>query len=237
MNEEMKPVLDMETLQAKVTEFAMKGAIESIKEFYSGYNSPFRKAIDKELSEKKISGSLELPDIIALINQSLSKEIDTIANQAVAQTFIPLVTRFLTRAEKEIKFSDILRAFIEELNIESSEDCTVSIEEDHQYHWLDVNISKEGNAYAFTMHIEHDKKAEDDKKQKYMILSLPRSEARTRTTMTLIADNVRLELPFTRDVLSDKFTSYIATLIIARSIITMDCDDFEEDMFPEKCHC
>jgi hypothetical protein len=47
------PVLNTEVLQEKATEFAMKGAIESIKEFYSGYNSPFRKQIEEQLNKTK----------------------------------------------------------------------------------------------------------------------------------------------------------------------------------------
>ena len=53
------PVLDGEELSKKVNEFAMKGALKSIEEYYTGYNSPFMKAINEELSKMKIGTGIE----------------------------------------------------------------------------------------------------------------------------------------------------------------------------------
>lgn len=52
-------------------------------------------------------------------------------------------------------------------------------------------------------------------------------------------DGVTLEMPFTRDVLADDFTAYIARLVIGNCLITMDCTDFRDEMFPEdeECRC
>jgi hypothetical protein len=56
--------------------------------------------------------------------------------------------------------------------------------------------------------------------------------------MKISIDGASVEIPFTKGVIEDEFTSYIATLVIANSKITFDVDEFSEDMFPEdECHC
>ena len=232
------PVLDTEVLQEKATEFAMKGAVESIKEFYSGYNSPFRKQIDEQLTQTKISSGIELPDIIALINESLTKEIDLIANTAISKTFIPLVQKFLVRENKEISFSEILKEFVRVTEAKNYDDCEISIKES-QHGWLDVELSSEEKVYSICLHQDYNSKKEE--KQKYQLLSLPRdynSKEKYGQTMKLSIDGATLEMPFTKDVLHDDFTAYIARLVIGNCLITMDCKDFDEDMFTnDECHC
>ncbi len=229
------PTLNMQTLQEKVNEYAMKGAIESIKEYYSGYNSPFRKAIDEQLQKAPLSRNLDLPDIIALINESLSQEMLKIANTAIAETWIPKVQRFLTREEKEIKFSDFLKSFVECTDSEEYDDCNVSIEEHEKYEWLTVEISNEERSYTLTFHRDHESKKEGIKK--YSILSMPRNYGNTDKYQKLKVGDSVLELPLLPDVLSDEFVSYIARVIISKSLFTMDCDGFDEEMFPSHCHC
>ena len=232
------PVLDTAVLQEKVTEFAMKGAIESIKEFYSGYNSPFRKEIDKQLSQIQIGSGIELPDIISLINESLTKEIDLIANTAISKSFIPLVQRFLVREEKEIAFSDILREFVKSTDAEHYDDWELSIKSS-QYEWLDVELSTEDRVYSLCLHRDYESKKQGI--EKYRLLSLPRDHSQNEMygqKMRLSIDGVTLEMPFTKDILHDQFTSYIARLVVGNCLITMDRRDFTEDMFPgNECHC
>ena len=48
-----------------------------------------------------------------------------------------------------------------------------------------------------------------------------------------IENGVTLELPFTKDILKDNFTSYIARLVMSGSLIIMDVEYFEDWMFPE----
>lgn len=231
------PVLDMAVLQEKANEYAMKGAIESIKEYYSGYNSPFRKKIDEDLKKQELGWSLELPDILALINESLTKEMEVIANTAVSHTYVPMVQNLLTRVNKEIRFSEILKEFIECVEPDHMHDCEVSVKENSSHGWLEVNIEHEKRSYELTLHKDHDSEKKGEKK--YYILSLPYnsfSDSR-KDKMTFEMEGGKLEMPFQRDVLKDKFLSYIARVIICRSVITMDTREFDEDMFPERCHC
>ena len=239
MNTQILPQLNLDILQQKANEFAMQGAIKTLEEYYSGYNSPFRKAISNELDGREIStGSIALPDIIALINQRLSHEIDIIANNAVSKSFAPMVSKFLTRIEKHITFSQILKEFIRCNEIEDPYDASVEITKDSQYSWLNIRLQSSDREYKMAFHVAWDAATRKDT-DKYHILSLPYGDSRHKQTMKLSISDATLELPFTPSVLEDSFLSYIARIIICRSEITMDCQDFDEDWFVDEdsCHC
>lgn len=225
------PVLDYEALQKKANESAMKGAMQAFEEFYSGYNSPYRKAIEADLKNKEISTTFELPDIIATINDSLSKEIDSIANEAISKTFVPLVKQFLTRESKELDFSYILRSFIVFQYPRNRDDFSCEVTKHREYDWLDVTLTHEDVEYNFTLHLI----SKSDPK-KFQILSLPRNKDNYNRVMKLKVEDVTLEMPFTTDIIKDRFNSFIANILISKSEINMDCDDFEDDWF-DHCHC
>lgn len=230
--------VDTDLLKQKANEFATKGALKAIEDFYTGYDSPYKKAIMKTLSGNSMDNlSLDLPDIVSLINEHLTIEIDAIANTAVAKTFIPLVAQFLTRQEKIANFSDILKGFIESSSQSDTytEDFNVSVEKDYKYSWLNIEVSDLKRTYSFTLHEDYQSK--QNKELKYKLLSLPHTDKNERTMMKLHVDNATLELPFTRDILKDSFVAHLAGYIISDTIITMDTESFEDDMFPERCHC
>jgi hypothetical protein len=234
---DLVPVIDPEVLQEKVNQAAMKGALSTIEDFYNGYNSPFKKAIKEDLESKEIRHSFELPDIIATLNDSLTDEIDRIANTAISKSFVPLVQRFLTRTDDEIKFSDILKEFVESNRSSDRDYFDVSIKRREEYSWLDVNLSSENKTYRLTLHTDY--KSEKEGNVKYIFLGLPYTDNSRIQTMKLSVENgVTLELPFTRDIIKDEFMSYIARLVMSGSLITMDVEDFEDWMFPEDgCRC
>jgi hypothetical protein len=229
------PELDLKALEEKAKEFAMKGAIKEIEDYYMGYNSPFREQIKKDLDKKTASIHLELPDIIGLINESLTLEIDRIANNSIAETFVPLATNALTRISGDVKFSDILREFIDFCHSDFKDGYRPEVSVDESAHgWLDINITytdfrDKEIAYDITLHQSHSEKG------KYCVLSLPRSETPYNYTKTMKLSNgdSTIEMPFTRDSLKDEFTSYIARILISKSIIVMDCGEFDDDMFRE----
>lgn len=232
------PELDLKILEEKAKEFAMKGAIKEIEDYYTGYNSPFRKKIKDDLENKTASIHLDLPDIIGLINESLTKEIDRIANKSIAESFVPLATNALTRISGDVKFSDILKEFVRccYIDFKHGYNPEVSIVES-THEWLEVNLSfndyrDNENVYDITLHSASHR---DKGKGKYCILSLPRTHVPHNYTETMKLSNGEstIEIPFTRDSLKDEFTSYVARLLISQSLIVMDCDDFDEDMFRE----
>lgn len=243
------PQINFELLQQKANEYAMKGAEESLKEFYTGYNSPYKKAMDENLKNKGLDHSFDIPDIIGVLNDKFSDEIDQIANQAISKSFIPLIKKFLIRENPEIKFSYILEQFIERTDFEynqkyndldNSDYSVEKVDEDRasssffSYRISDGKIGYELRFYKGNSGIE--------------IITLPykldkngtyydRSDSREKMTVSL--DGVKLEIPFTRGILEDDFMSFIARLVIGNVKIIFDCEDFNDDMFPtnDHCHC
>ena len=225
------PVLDYEALQKKANESAMKGAMQAIEEFYSGYNSPYRKAIEEDLKNKSISYTFELPDIIAALNDSLSKEIDKIANEAISKTFIPLVQRFLQRAKPEIEFSEILREFVDCMSSSDRDDFSIDIDEDSRWKWLSIKLKCEDKEYQMSFHLDS-----NSKEKRYKALSLPYNKSTYGKMMKLSLGGATLEMPFTSDIIKDSFMSFMANIVMSGSLIIMDCEDFDYEMF-DHCRC
>lgn len=230
--------VDSSVLEEKAKDFAMKGALKAIEDFYTAYDSPYKKQITEHLLKNEIgSGRFNLPDIISLINEHLTIEIDKIANTAIAKTFVPLVTKLLIRQEKESIFSNILKQFIKTADYDNDkiDNFSIMVRKNEKYGWIDVGMEDSKRSYTFTLHEEYESKKTQN--IKYSLLSLPCSTDKERQIMKLNIDGATLELPFTRDILKDNFLMYLAGYIISDTIITMDTLEFDEDMFPETCHC
>ncbi len=241
------PVLDTDKLQQKANEAAHKGALSAIEEFYTGYNSPYKKAITENLVNKGVDTAMEIPDIIGVLNEAISKEIDMIANIAVSKTFVPMVKNFLTRADAEMKLSDILKEFIEATEYEDDDDhdkddYSLEIKKDDGS-FIHVVVSDGKMSYDIGFYIKTKK---DDPIKVGTIYTLPRLTNQadkyasiTRTMKISLDGGATLELPFTPKVLEDNFMSFIARLIIAETKVTIDVDEFKDDMFPENegCRC
>jgi hypothetical protein len=231
------PVLDTAILQEEANKAAMKGAIKVFDDFYNGYNSPYKKAIEEDLKAKKLGANIQLPDIIGILNESLSAEVDRLANTAISKSFLPLVQKFLTRTDPEIPFSAILKEFIECIDDSDldPDDYTVEIKEDARYEWLDIKVGVGKQNYSFTLHFDYKSKKEGLKK--YKLPNLPYTPDSRQKKMKLSIGDASLELPFTTDILKDDFMSYMARIVISESLITMDMDYFDDSLFPERCHC
>ena len=232
MNIEVPP-LDEEKLKEAAKEAAMKGALAEIKEYYEGYNSPYRKKVKEELEKQEFSFPVTLPDIIGQINETLTAEINKIAANSISNTFLPKVQQNLTRTEPVIKFTEILQKFISHHEGEY-DDYEVSVEES-RHGWLNVKLSFKDQTTELTLHKDHSSKEQ----KQYKILGLPRANERGAYDdyMTLYKDG-SFKIPFTKDVLSNDFILFCARVMLSESLIVMDETNFDEDMFEkDECHC
>lgn len=229
------PVLDEKVLQEKTNEYALKGANDVIKEFYTGYDSPYKKALREAMLNKELGLRFDLPDIVAKINDAITGEIDKLANEAIALTYIPMVKELITRAEPVIKFSDFLREIISDLFIKHPEDIELEMELNAKYGWYEITITTEERSWSLTLH----KGFEDSKEtEKYFqFLSLPDMQERQNRFMKLKVGDVSLEIPFTSNILNDKVARLVATYLIAKTKIVVDVTELEDEFFPERCHC
>lgn len=233
------PVINIEELQTAANKYAQEGAVKTIKDFYTGYNSPYIKSLEENLTNRGFDHAFTLPDVVANINEALSAEIDKIANAAVAKTFIPLVTKILTRADAEMKFSKILEEFIRCVRFEYDtdqdvNDFDVEVEKGDES-FLRLVISNNDKRYELGLY--HEGKYNKELKDVYTIFSLPKNHGKSNQTMKIAIENATLELPFTPGILHDDFIAFTAGLVMANTKITFDVMEFNEEMFPSRGHC
>lgn len=239
--DQITPVIDTKVLQEKANEYAQKGAEETMKEFYSGYSSPYRAAIREQLENKGIDSNFDIPDIVANINEELSNQVSKIANQAIAESFVPLVAEVLTREPVEVLFSDFLKKIVEHSNFAYNdldpEDYLVEFLQNEES-FTRINISFGENSYDIGF-FNFDKKL-PFKEREWKLYSLPsvHDQHSTRTMKLSLEGGALLELPFVPNVLHDKVVAYCARILIGKSKIKFDTENFDEDMFPkDECHC
>lgn len=251
--ENIIPVINTELLQQKANEYAMKGAEDALKEFYTSYSSPYKKAIEENLKNKGVDNTLDIPDIIGVLNEKLSQQVDEIANTAIAKTFVPMVKKFLTREDAEIRFSYILQKFIERTDFEGNdldiEDYTVNkiTKYDESPSLIDTFFSYQisngeiGYELSFYRNKHNEKEEITVSSLPYLLDNYGKYNRRyeTQQKMKISFDGgATLELPFVKGVLDDDFTSFIARLVVGNNTIVFDVEDFDEDMFPRNhCHC
>lgn len=230
--------VDVAKLQEAANAAALKGAIQVIEEYYTGYSSPFKEGIEASLKKSGTSYNFELPDVVALINDTLSAEVDKIANLAIAQTYLPMVKQVLMRAEPKMLFSEFLKKIIDEFSLEYMEDVSIEVEEDDRHGWLSITLTVKDVEYKCTLHTFKFNYAAGEKKT-YHFLSLPYSyhNSRHERSMKIEFEGGKIEMPFTPDILRNNLARIMAPLVLANTEITMDCNDFDEDMFPDSCHC
>lgn len=236
--------LDKEELSKKANELAHKAAVDVLENYYTSYNSPFKNKFEEFLKTKSTAFKFDLPDIISLLNEKISLEVDKIANTAIGRTFLPLATKMFTRAEQEIKLSDFLTDFIKTTNYEYNDDIS---KDDFTFYtelrWPDSEILKDcyeatieygSEKYVFSVKIVN-----NDKESRYMIIeNLPSiTQDHWNTMKVSMADGSSIKMPFTKDILKDAFTVELARLIMAGTKIHLDVDDFDDEMFPERNHC
>lgn len=235
-----QPKIDIKAIQKAANEAAEKAYLKEISEYYTSYSSPYREMIQNELNKQKFSYGMELPNIMSKINEALIKEVDIIANNAIASSYIPMVSNALIGLDKEITLSYLLKEIIIELEPDRNEfdDFSFHFEEDREYNWLNCFLSTPKSEYEFTLHTATTKEGEQ---QKYKLLSFPSNKSKKgyNSNMIVYKDDVKIEMPFTPNILEDKVLNLFFKMMLSGSKITMDCKEFDDDMFPEQefCHC
>ena len=242
-----QPKIDIQEIQNAANAAAKKAYLKAIEDYYTSYNSPYKEMINENLKKQEFKYNLELPDVISKINDALSSEIDAIANNCIATSFIPKISEALVGFKKEINLSEILQEIINELEPDMSKvdiydyNFTFSRNENKKYGWLDCTISTPDNTYEFTLHNDgsyFDKELKPIKNYKYSLLSMPGDRTGGASKkMTIYKDDIKIEMPFTPNILSDKIMNIFFKIMLGGCNITIDIDDFCEDMFPSDEHC
>lgn len=234
------PSIDMSKVQELANQFAMEGMRQALSEFYTGYNSPFKKAVVEHFNDQVPSYQLDLPGVMAMLNEALSSLCDKIVNQAIATTYIPLVKDLLTRSKDEVKVSEIVKKFID-VYAESDEwdgdNFKVSLEKDDRFDWYNLKLEsvEDEVKLQITLHTA-DRLHEIDR---YQILSMPIEEGygykfgRMKCTVTSEdGTNATLEMPYGHGILCNGFLRYIAKIVMFNTRIVLDQLDFYDIIYP-----
>ena len=236
-----QPKIDIKEIQEKANAAARKAYLDEVEQYYTSYNSPYKKMIKNELEKQEFKYNMELPNILEKINDALKDEVDAIANNAIAMSYIPMVNDALGTLPKNLKISEFLKMIIEEEDQDRDlfSDYAFSYKKHERHDWLDCEIITPESVYEFTLHAKNYYRSEKHEgEQQYQCLGFPNNKSKSK--MTIYKDDVKIEMPFTPNILSDKVLGLFFKMMIGSSLLTMDVSSFHEDMFPEDedhCHC
>ncbi len=230
-----QPKIDIKLIQEKANSAAEKAYLSAIEDYYTSYSSPYKEMIKEELKKQEFKWSMDLPNIMSRINKALSEEVDMIANNAIASSYIPIVSEALVGYKKQLKLSDILKDIVESTEPEEDVFDEFNLHISKSNHgWLNLNLSIPESYYEITLHTASE--------NKYQLLSMPSNSFKkggSNKKMTIFKDDVKIELPFTENILHDKVINIFFKMMLGKCEIEIDCDNFTDDMFPEDefCHC
>lgn len=230
--------LDEKRLQEMAAQYAMQGAEKAIKDFYTGYDSPFMKEVQRELKEKMETNLFfDMSQMTALINQALNDKVSEMANTVVANTFLPMLNRMFSQERKTVVTTqDLYEHFGDALNEELYDDfdpeqmgfeIETSLLSGSDFLYLHFRY-KGDTKFKLSLISNDDPNTDEHGNTLYLITSLPGcskygldSYPRERQMRIRLKDGGTLEMPFVPDVLRDEFMRYVAGLLLCNTLVTI----------------
>ena len=225
--------LDENKLQELVEKYAMEGAEKAIKEFYTGYNSPYLKKMREHLESIAPNPRFDLPDITSAINTALSHRLQEITNEVVAKTYVKLFNRIFTHNEDAVvSTEDLFQQFGDYIKRreETEFDCEeldFDIREGYVKDLFQTLKFKYKDYTEFELTLLNDSKDENGNKL-YIISRLPGSgpwnELKNKPMFAKITldDGKQAEVPILDDVISNDFMAYCAKLMLSRTKVRLE---------------
>ena len=215
--------------------YAMEGAEKAIKEYYTGYNSPYMKAMKEHLERIAPEPRFNLPDITAVINKALSDRIMDLCNEVMTHTYAKLFNRMLTPNEdNKVSTQDLFQQFGD----------YIKDREDNDFDESELEFEAKTSKYAYSDNIRYlefrykgeaefsltvwDAEKDEDGRQLYTLSGLPghtkydRLDNRSRMAKITLEDGKTAEIPIIDDVLSNDFLAYLANLLICKTKIEIE---------------
>ena len=232
--------LDEQKLQEMAQQYAMQGAEKAIRDFYTGYDSPFMKEVQRELKEKMETNLFfELSQMTAAINQALNDKVSEMANTVVANTFLPMLNRMFSQEKKTVvttqnlyeHFGDAMKEDLfddfdpERMELEIKDSPGSLSLSKHLYLYF---IYDGDTKFELSLMNNRDPDKDEHGNTLYMITALPGCSQysmdnypRERQMRIRLKDGATLEMPFVPDVLRDEFMRYIAGLLLTNTMVTI----------------
>lgn len=228
--------LPEEKIQQLAEKYAMEGAEKAIREYYTGYNSPYMKAMTEHIEKIAPSPRFDLPDITAVINKALSDRIMDLCNEFMTKTYAKLFNRMLTPNENNLvttedlfqEFGDYIKdreddEFDEERLDFAAKTSKYSYSDNYRY----LEFSYKGEV-EFSLSIWDDGGKNENGEVLYTLASLPghgqynRLDNRSRMAKITLEDGKTAEIPIIDDVLSNDFLAYLANILICKTKIKVE---------------
>ena len=223
--------LPEEKIQQLAEQYAMEGAEKAIREYYTGYNSPYMKMMEEHLKAIAPNPRFDLPDLTAAINKALADKITDLANQVVAKTYIPLFNSLLTPCkENVVSTANLFQEFGDYIKDREDDDFDseeLEFEAKHGSYGLHSLLFKYKGETEFDLSIwERGYNEKGD--QLYIISRLPGTSSwdhlsnKARMMKITLKEGDTAEVPIIDDVLSNDFMAYCAKLLICKTKIEID---------------
>lgn len=237
MPQSIMPVIDMEEVHKAANEYALEGVKDTLKSFFTGYNSPFTKLVREHFESQVPSFNMDITGIMALLNDALVSMTDQVVNQAVAQSYIPAVKKLLTRIDDKVKVSDIVRKFLEvygDIDGWDGDKFEVELTKDSRFDWytLQLRSTEEEASFSITLHCKSEKDNE------YQILSIPLEENSLNRFGSMKVSfelengkTAKMEMPYGSGIILNSFLSYIARIVTFQATVIIDTTDFDDLLY------
>lgn len=205
----MIPNINLDTLQELHDKYALKGAEDAIKEYYTSYKSPYKQAIQAYLEGNQTVIKFEIPNFVDALNTQINNKINGMVNNTIALT---LMEEFdgLFKDHQNIKFSDLLKAYKKEND------------EIPRVEWIERErflLKFKIDDYLFYFR-------ENESTELITITSFYNTDY-SETNMRVKKNDVTIELPAFNNRLYDDFTKMVYSAIIHKTPIEIDVDYWE----------
>lgn len=226
----MEPIkLDDKKLQEMAEQYAMKGAEQAIKEFYTGYHSAYMDKVRQVCNDHMPNFYFDPVDITAEINKAIKQRMTAIANEAVAQSFIPLIEGLLSRFPNNITTSSCLFQtygdYVKDREGDDFDSGELGLRMRSYPYFTKMYFCYKDDE-EFVLFLSDAGLDKDGKSRLYTTHSLPMNHAYKNSksrTMTLHIDGkTKLEMPFESDVLDNEFMRDCARLVMYQTKIAIE---------------
>ena len=225
--------LPEEKIQQLAEKYAMEGAEKAIREYYTGYNSPYVKAMTEHLTKIAPSPRFDLPDLTAAINKALSDRIMDMANEVVAKTYVKLFNRIFTPNEyNQATVTMLFQQFGDYIKDREGDDFDsedLEFETGKDYFGTELRYLK----FKYQSEVEFDltiwgRGQTENGEKLYEIAKLPgsgtwnKNESRKQYAKITLDDGKQAEVPILDDILSNDFLAYLAKIMLCKTQIVVD---------------
>ena len=215
--------IDMERLYNVAVEAVHNAAEKEIKDFYEGYNSPFRKKIKESLEKTIPDANFEIPNLLEATQNALVAEFEKNANKSIVECCANQLQKCLTKLPLEkdgsIKLSKVFEIMSKNKEIDST--LVLEAKKDRAYSWYDVTVKFESDindkTHRFTL---HSNEYCHEHKDKYTVLSIHEDDHYSDAKMNI--GELEVRMPVFRNLVHDHILMTIAKLSMYKVPVEID---------------